>query len=58
MTSPETLYKKNVVNKLSFLLVAHTTHFDIRFDCYRFLKSDYDAKQILDRLMQEWNSQV
>ncbi len=31
MTSPETLYTKNVVKELSFLLVTHTTCFDIRF---------------------------
>jgi hypothetical protein len=27
----ETLYMKNVVNELNFLLVTHTTCFDIRF---------------------------
>jgi hypothetical protein len=51
MTSPETSYTKNVANKLRFLLVAHTTRFDIRFGRYRFLKSDYGAALILDRLM-------
>jgi hypothetical protein len=43
MTSPETSYMKNVANEISFLLVTHTTHFDIRFG--------YDAELILDRLM-------
>jgi hypothetical protein len=44
MTSPETLYTKNVVNELSFPLVTHTAHFDIRFGSYRFLNSGYDAE--------------
>jgi hypothetical protein len=50
MTSAETLYMKNVVNELSFLLVTHMTCFDIRFGRYGFLKSDFSAGQILDRL--------
>jgi hypothetical protein len=50
MTSPETLYRKNVVNELRFQLVTHTTCFDIRFGHYRFLKSGFSAGQILDRL--------
>jgi hypothetical protein len=50
MTSPETLYMKNVVNELSFLLVAHMTCFNIWFGHYRFLKSRFSAGQILDRL--------
>jgi hypothetical protein len=51
MTSPETSYKKNVANELSFLLVTHTTRFDVRFGRYGFLKSGYGAELILDRLM-------
>jgi hypothetical protein len=50
MTSPETLYMKNVSNELSFLMVTHTTYFDIRFSHYRFLKSGFSARQILDSL--------
>jgi hypothetical protein len=50
MTSPETLYTKNVFNKLRFLLVTHMTCFDIRFGRYGFLKSGFSAGQILDRL--------
>jgi hypothetical protein len=41
---------KNVVNKVSFLLVTHMTCFDTRFGCYRFLKSGYSADPVLDRL--------
>jgi hypothetical protein len=41
---------KNVVDKLIFLLVTHMTCFDTRFGRYRFLKSDFSAGQILDRL--------
>jgi hypothetical protein len=50
MTSPETLYTKNVINELRFLLVMHTTCFDIRFGRYEFLKSGFNAGQILDKL--------
>jgi hypothetical protein len=50
MTSPETLYTKNVANELIFLLVTHMTCFNIRFGRYRFLNSDFSAEQILDRL--------
>jgi hypothetical protein len=50
MTSPETLYTKNVVNELRFLLVTHMTCFDIWFGRYGFLKSGFSAGQILDRL--------
>jgi hypothetical protein len=50
MTSPETLYLKNVINKLRFLLVTHMICFDIRFGCYGFLKSGFSTGQILDRL--------
>jgi hypothetical protein len=44
MTSPETLYMKNTVNELSFLLVTHTDYFNIRFGCYGFLKLGYGAE--------------
>jgi hypothetical protein len=40
---------KNVINELSFLLVTHTTCFDIWFGPYGILKSDLSAGQILDR---------
>jgi hypothetical protein len=50
MTSPETLYTKNVINELSFLLVTYMTCFDIRLGRYGFLKSGFSAGQILDRL--------
>jgi hypothetical protein len=38
MTSPETLYTKDVSNELSFLLVTHTTYSDARFDSYRIFE--------------------
>jgi hypothetical protein len=44
MTSPETLYMKDVINELSFLLVAHMTYFSIRFDRNEFFKSGFDAE--------------
>jgi hypothetical protein len=50
MTFPETLYTKSVINELSFLQIAHTTCFDIRFGRYRFLKSGFSSGQILDRV--------
>jgi hypothetical protein len=50
MTYLETLYIKNVVNKLSFPLATHTTCFNTLFGSYGFLKSGYSADQILDRL--------
>jgi hypothetical protein len=53
MTSSETLYTKNAVNKLSFLLVTHTAYSDTRFGRYRFLKSGYGAELIRDR-MDRW----
>jgi hypothetical protein len=37
MTSPETLYTKNVVNEHSFLLVTHTAHSDTWFSWYGFM---------------------
>jgi hypothetical protein len=51
LTSPETLYTKHAVNELSFLVVTHTTCFDIRFDRYEFLKLGFSVGQILDRLV-------
>jgi hypothetical protein len=50
MTSPETLYMKNVANKLSFRPVTHTSCFNIRFDRYGFLKSGFNTDLILDSL--------
>jgi hypothetical protein len=50
MTSPEASYTKDVANELSFLLVAHTTCFDIRFCRYGFFNSSFNAGQILDSL--------
>jgi hypothetical protein len=58
MTSPETLYTKNVVNELRFLQVTHMTCFDIRFGRYGFLKSGFSAGQILDRLGKQVLGQV
>jgi hypothetical protein len=49
MTSPETLYTKNVDNELNFLSVHHTTYLDIRFGCYEFWNSDFCIDQVLDR---------
>jgi hypothetical protein len=39
MTSPESLYMKNVVNEHSFIPVAHTAYYDTRLGCYGFLKT-------------------
>jgi hypothetical protein len=50
MTSPETSFTKNVSNELIFLLVTHTTRFDIRFGCYGMLKSCFSSGQVMDRL--------
>jgi hypothetical protein len=50
MSYLETLYTKNFVNELIFLLVTHTTCFNIRFDHYRILKLGFSYGQILDRL--------
>jgi hypothetical protein len=51
MTTPETLYMKNVANELIFLLVTNTTCLNIRFGCYEFLKTGFSVGQILDRLV-------
>jgi hypothetical protein len=51
MTSSETLYMNNVVNKLSFLPVTHMTCFNVQFSRYGFLKLGFSAGQILDRLV-------
>jgi hypothetical protein len=50
MTLPETFYTKDAVNESSFLLVTHMTSFEIHINRYEFLKSDFTAEQILDRL--------
>jgi hypothetical protein len=49
-TSLETLHTKNVANELSFLLVTHVTHFDIRFGHYSILESFFSYEQVMDRL--------
>jgi hypothetical protein len=54
MTSIETLYRNNVVNELSFLLVTHTTSFDIRFGHYGFLEPCLSSGQTMDRLVDRW----
>jgi hypothetical protein len=50
MTSPETSPMKNVTNELSFPLVTHTTHFNIRFGRYGILKSCFSSRHVMDRL--------
>jgi hypothetical protein len=50
MTLPETFYTKYVANEPSFLLVTHTTNFNIQINQYEFFKSGFAAEQILDRL--------
>jgi hypothetical protein len=50
MTSPETSQMKNVANELSFPLVTHMTHFDIRFGRYGILKTCFSSRHIMDRL--------
>jgi hypothetical protein len=50
MISLENLHMKNVSNKLSFLLVTHTSCFDIQFGRYGILKLGFRSGQILDRL--------
>jgi hypothetical protein len=50
MTSPETSYTKNIINELSFLLVTHTTHFDMRFGRYGALKICFSFGQVMDIL--------
>jgi hypothetical protein len=46
MTFLETSHMKIVANELSFPLVTHTTHFDMRFGCYGILKSCFSSGQI------------
>jgi hypothetical protein len=41
---------RNVANEISFLLVTHMTHFDIRFGCYGILKSCFSSGRVMDRL--------
>jgi hypothetical protein len=50
MTSRETSHKKNVANELSFPLVTHMTHFDIRFGRYGILNSCFSSGHVMDRL--------
>jgi hypothetical protein len=50
MTSPKTLHMKNVANELSFPLVTHMTHFDIRFGRYGISKSCFSSGHVMDRL--------
>jgi hypothetical protein len=50
MTSQETSHTNNVANELSFPLVTHTTHFDIRFGRYDILNSCFSSGHIMDRL--------
>jgi hypothetical protein len=49
MTSPETSHMKHVVNELRFLLVTHTTHFNIRFGHYGNLNSYFSSGHAMDR---------
>jgi hypothetical protein len=44
MTSPETLYTKNVINEHSSPLVAHTAHSDTWFGRYGFMKTEQGAE--------------
>jgi hypothetical protein len=46
MTSPDSLFMKNVSNELSFLLVTHMACFDIWFGRYGNLKSGSSSGQI------------
>jgi hypothetical protein len=50
MSSPETSHTKNVANELSFPLVTHTTHFDIRFGRYGILNSCFSSGHVMDIL--------
>jgi hypothetical protein len=50
MTSLETSHTKNVANELSFPLVTHMTHFDIRFGCCGILKSYFSSERVMDIL--------
>jgi hypothetical protein len=49
MTSQQTSYMKNVANELNFLLVTHTTHFNIRFGRYGILNSCFSSGHVMDR---------
>jgi hypothetical protein len=51
---PETSYTKNVTNELSFLLVTHTTCFNIRFGRYNILKPG----SISGRFWTDWDTSV
>jgi hypothetical protein len=50
LTSPETSHMKNIANKLSFLLVTHTIHFDIWFGRYGILNSCFSSGHVMDKL--------
>jgi hypothetical protein len=50
MTSPETSHMKNVTIELSFPLVTHMTHFDIRSSRYGILKSCFSSGHVMGRL--------
>jgi hypothetical protein len=54
IASPETSYTKNVTNELNFLLVAHTTCFDIRFGRHGILISG----SISGRFWTGWHTTV
>jgi hypothetical protein len=51
MTSPETLYMKNAINKHSFTPVTHMAYSNTWFGHYGFSKLGYSAELILDRLL-------
>jgi hypothetical protein len=50
MTSQETSYMNNIVIELRFLLVTHTTCFDLWFSRYRIL----NQVSVLDRFLIDW----
>jgi hypothetical protein len=50
MTSPETSYTKYVANELIFLLITHTTYFDIQFGLYSILNTCFSSRHAIDRL--------
>jgi uncharacterized protein (AIM24 family) len=58
MTTLKTPNTEIIVNKLSFLSVTHTVTTDVRFDSYKFSKTGHGAKQIMDKLDIEANSQI
>jgi hypothetical protein len=54
MTSPETSYRKDVSNELSFLLVTHMTHFDVWLGRYGISMSCFSSGQVMGRLDCKW----